>query len=73
MWDDHDYGTNDGDMTFPNKFLTRDIFLDFVAEPMNSPRRVDTNSSIHQDYLISHSNFKTHIILLDNRFSFDKL
>ena len=47
VWDDHDYGTNDGDMTYPNKIETRDIFLDFVDEPSQSPRRMDKDSAMH--------------------------
>jgi alkaline phosphatase D len=47
VWDDHDFGVNDGDQTFPYKLQTRDIFLDFVDEPHDSPRRQDKNSSMH--------------------------
>ena len=72
MWDDHDYGVNDGDLTFKLKHDTREIFLDFLKEPIDSPRRLDKNSSIHQDYVINHEGMKTHIILLDNRFSFNR-
>ena len=47
--------------------------MDFIDEPEDSIRRMDKNSSIHQDYVIySNNNFKTHIILIDNRFDFDK-
>ena len=33
IWDDHDYGVNDGSKTFVRKDLVRDIFLDFLGEP----------------------------------------
>ena len=33
VWDDHDYGLNDGDKTFTKRDLVRDVFLDFVDEP----------------------------------------
>lgn len=73
VWDDHDFGINDGDKTFQQKYLTRDIFLDFIDEPEDSIRRMDRNSSIHQDYIIhGKNNFKTHIVLIDNRFDFNK-
>jgi alkaline phosphatase D len=73
VWDDHDFGINDGDKTFSQKHFTRDIFLDFIDEPEDSIRRTDRNSSIHQDYIIhGKNNFKTHIMLIDNRFDFDK-
>ena len=72
VWDDHDFGINDGDKTFSQKHFTRTIFLDFIDEPEDSIRRTDKNSSIHQDYIIyGKNNFKTHIILLDNRFDYD--
>ncbi len=72
VWDDHDYGINDGDMTYPNKLETRDIFLDFVDEPNDSPRRLDKNSTMHQDYIIKQGDLEIHILLLDNRFMFNK-
>ena len=73
VWDDHDYGINDGGAEFARKDEMRDVFLDFVDEPLDSPRRLDKYSPIHQDYLIrSENNFKTHVILLDNRYEFNK-
>lgn len=77
VWDDHDYGLNNGDKNFPLKLEVREVFLDFINEPLDSARRLDKNSSIHQDYNIEYklSNgdiFKINIILLDNRFNFDK-
>ena len=39
VWDDHDYGINDGDKTFSQKHFTRTIFLDFIDEPEDSIRR----------------------------------
>ena len=46
VWDDHDYGTNDGDKTFKRKFVTRDIFLDFIGEPKDSERRMEKETGI---------------------------
>ena len=39
MWDDHDYGTGNGDKNFIGKEIFKDIFLDFIDEPRNSERR----------------------------------
>lgn len=47
VWDDHDYGINDGDKTYPFKNQTREVFLDFVGEPHDSPRRLQRNTPIH--------------------------
>ncbi len=33
VWDDHDYGCNNGDKTFAKKAGIRDIYLDFIGEP----------------------------------------
>lgn len=33
VWDDHDYGLNNGNKYFKRKELVRDIFLDFLDEP----------------------------------------
>jgi len=55
-WDDHDYGVNDGDSLFEHKDGMRSHFLDFLGEPVDSPRRLDSHSPIHQDYRIDHRN-----------------
>jgi len=39
VWDDHDYGVNDGGNQFVHKHANREIFLDFIGEPEDSPRR----------------------------------
>lgn len=38
-WDDHDYGLNDGDRRFVHKRESQELFLDFLDEPRDSPRR----------------------------------
>ena len=47
VWDDHDYGINDGGKDFKLKNQTRDVFLDFVGEPEDSARRLQVDTSIH--------------------------
>lgn len=47
VWDDHDYGINDGSKDFSKKHVTREIFLDFIEEPAKSPRRLHKDSAIH--------------------------
>ena len=39
IWDDHDFGIDNGDMNFPHKNLTRELWLDFIDAPKDSPRR----------------------------------
>jgi alkaline phosphatase D len=33
VWDDHDYGENNGNINNRVKHQMRDIFLDFIEEP----------------------------------------
>lgn len=33
LWDDHDYGVNDGDKDYPNKDVSRDVFQTFFGNP----------------------------------------
>lgn len=39
VWDDHDYGVNDGDKTYPQKARSQELFLDFLDVAANDPRR----------------------------------
>jgi alkaline phosphatase D len=47
VWDDHDYGKNNGDKTFKNKHIIREIFLDFIDEPLDSQRRLEKDTGIY--------------------------
>jgi alkaline phosphatase D len=47
IWDDHDYGSNNADFRLESKFTQRDIYLDFIGEPMNTPRRLETDRGIY--------------------------
>lgn len=38
-WDDHDYGMNDGDRRYPYRDMSQELLLDFLDEPLESPRR----------------------------------
>lgn len=72
VWDDHDYGCNNGDSRFVKKEQMRDIFLDFLGEPQDSERRLERNTGIFQDYIINSTDgIKVHVILLDVRYDFN--
>ena len=47
VWDDHDYGKNDGDRTFEFKHRNRELFLDFIEEPFDSERRIQKELGIY--------------------------
>ncbi len=65
-WDDHDYGANNADGNYPGKVRSQQSFLDFVEEPVDSPRR--TQEGIHTSYSFGEENKKAKVILLDNRY-----
>ena len=54
VWDDHDYGANNADASFVKKHIHRKVFLDFIGEPQDSIRRMETNRGIYQDYVLNH-------------------
>lgn len=39
IWDDHDFGINDGYKDYTYRVQSQQIFLDFMNEPEDSPRR----------------------------------
>jgi alkaline phosphatase D len=63
IWDDHDYGPNDGDRSFYNKYITQQAFKDFWANKsygLNPNQKEGTFST----FSWSDADF----FLLDNRF-----
>ena len=66
VWDDHDYGINDGTATFKYKDITQALWLDFIDEPANSPRR--KQKGIWDSYYIGKEQ-KIKLILLDTRYN----
>ena len=47
VYDDHDYGVNNGDMTFARKHLYREMYLNFIGEPEGTERRLEKDSGIY--------------------------
>lgn len=74
VWDDHDYGINNGGNTNTRKDIMKQIYLNFIKEPLNTARRLEKDTGIYQDYIItdSKSNIKIIIILLDVRYDYNK-
>jgi len=66
VWDDHDYGVNDGDWTYVNKSAAQQIYLDFVEEDANSPRR--HQQGMYTSYVYGPQGKQVKIILLDIRY-----
>ena len=69
VWDDNDYGQNDGNKYFPYKEQMKEIFLDFLDEPKDSHRR-QPNKAIYTTYSFGDKkSYKSiRVILLDVRY-----
>ena len=65
IWDDHDYGKNNGDRYFIHKKQMQQIWLDFIDEPLDSPRRA--REGIYESYYLG-DRHQVKIILLDTRY-----
>ncbi len=65
VWDDHDYGVNDGDRTFGPKAQSKTAALDFLDVP--SYAEVRNREGLHQSFTFNFDNKVARIILLDGR------
>lgn len=70
-WDDHDYGVNDGDKTYPKRKESAKVFLDFFKEPKDSSRR--NREGIYASYTFGEGESVCQILLLDTRYFRDPL
>ena len=66
VWDDHDYGINDGSADFPLKEQSQQLFLDFFNEPANSERR--RTPGIYDARIFGPKGKRVQVILLDTRY-----
>lgn len=67
VWDDHDYGLNDGGKENSKKIEVQKLFLDFIDEPKNTLRR--KREGVYASYLYWNETIK--VILLDVRYHRD--
>ncbi len=65
-WDDHDYGVNDGGASYPYKWASQQLFLDFFDVPQNSPRRLQKGVYEARDFKVDEKIIK--VITLDTRY-----
>lgn len=72
IWDDHDYGLNDGGKEWPVKDKKKELMFEFLDEPENSPRRNYKGVYISYDYFLK-GDRSVKIILLDGRYFRDTL
>lgn len=65
-WDDHDYGHDNADGRLSYKKESQRLFLNFLEEPADSPRR--QQEGIYTSYEYQSDGRAVKIILLDNRY-----
>ena len=65
IWDDHDFGLNDGGSNYRYKDKTKELFLETWKIPFNDPRRL--RDGLYFDKAIEKNGLKIHLIFLDNR------
>jgi alkaline phosphatase D len=65
VWDDHDYGKNDGGADYPMRNASQQIFLDFWRIPRESARRRDVG--VYGSYRFSDGAASLLIVMLDLR------
>ena len=71
IWDDHDYGLNDGGKEWHFKDKSQQLFLDFMGVPANSPRR--SREGVYATEVFETSKGSIKVFLLDTRYFRDAL
>ncbi len=66
IWDDHDYGRNDGGAAFAFKDGSKSVFLDLFGFPDTAPER--GRPGLYQAYVDGPPGKRVQIILLDTRY-----
>jgi len=71
VWDDHDYGVNDGGKEYPMRKQSQQVMLDFLDVPANSPLRKQEGGYSAHTYGPKGQRVK--VLLLDARYFRDPL
>ena len=71
VYDDHDYGQNDGGKDYPEREASAKMCLDFFNVPQDDPRR--THPGIYGSSVLGAADQRIQIILLDPRYFRDDL
>ena len=66
IWDDHDFGKNDGGRTYRLKKEAQELYLDFWEIPESDPRSI--REGVYFEKKISHKNMTIQLIGLDTRY-----
>lgn len=65
VWDDHDFGLNDGGADHPFKAEAKQLFLDFWHVPADDARR--TREGVHHATIMGPPSQRVQVIMLDTR------
>lgn len=65
VWDDHDYGVNDGGSEYPMKKDSQQVFLDFFGIPGDAPVR--KRDGIYRQFVVGPPGRRVQFICLDTR------
>jgi len=65
-WDDHDYGVNDGGAEYPMRAEAQQVFLDFLREAGDSPRR--RRAGVYDARIFGPPGRRVQVLLLDTRY-----
>ena len=71
IWDDHDYGRNDGGKDYPYKQSSKELFLKFWDIPKNDKRR--TRPGLYYELVLQIGQERLQILFLDTRTFRDSL
>ncbi|MEN7549105.1 alkaline phosphatase D family protein [Rapidithrix thailandica] len=71
IWDDHDYGVNDGGKEYPMKKESKQAMLEFLDVPQENP--VWQREGAYQSKVLGEGGQKVKVILLDSRYFRDAL
>lgn len=66
VWDDHDYGVNDGGREYPRRGESQQVFCDFFGVPADSPLR--TQEGIYRAVICGPPGRRVQFICLDTRY-----
>lgn len=66
VWDDHDYGVNDGGREYPRRRESQQVFCDFFGVPADSPLR--KQEGIYQAVTYGPPGRRVQLICLDTRY-----
>ncbi|MDQ8204181.1 alkaline phosphatase D family protein [Pelagicoccus sp. SDUM812003] len=69
IWDDHDFGKNNGGKEWRGKVVAQKALLDFLDEPADSDRRA--REGIYESYDFGSGDRRVKVMLLDTRYHRD--